>query len=878
VFWRKRKQTDFAAEIEAHLELETERLKDQGWSEEEARVAARRAFGNVTQAQERFYERGRWLWWDHLVQDLHFGLCMLRKNPGFTAIAVLTLALGIGANTAIFSVVNAVLIRPLPYRDPGRLVYISEYWPHESNVKTVPSPDFANWSEHDQLFDGVAAYGGGAELNLTSMGEPERVQGARITADFFSLLGVRPVLGRSFLSEEDRPGGRSVVLLSYELWQRRFGSDARIVGSSVQLDGEPYTVVGITPAGFRFPDDDFRAQAFLPMLMARVADWKSPSPDPSKFRLLRPLARLRPGVTLDEVKAELTALVRAEAEFEPPQFKRMRAGMEVRITPLHERLATPARPIVLILMCSVVLLLVMSCVNVAGLQLGRGVARQRELAVRAALGAARLRIAAQLLTENLVLLVAAAGAAFVIGFAGLRALQALEPPQIPHLESMRLDATVLLFTLIIATMTGILSGLAPALLGSRADLNEVIKGGGAQTGSALRPHRIRSIMVTAEVALALVLLVGSGLLTRSLIHLVSVNPGFDTHSLLTSRLSLSDKAYSIPEQRVAFINQLLERVRALPGVRSAGASSGLPTLGWGSLRGTDIEGQPEMAPGLRPDVPCEVVSADYFQTLGIPLMIGRRFNQQDRPTTLQVVIVNQAFVREFFSGQNPVGKHVRSGARTAPWREIIGIVGSVRQLGPAHDESPAVYIPYQQEPAGEVNLVLRTAREPLALVAPVKATVHAMDPAQPVYDIATMDQRLSESMAPQRFNALLVGAFALAALTLAGVGIYGVLAFSVARRTPEIGVRMALGARRAEVLTLVVGEGLRLCGLGVGLGLAASVPLTRLLRSVLFGVGPSDPLTLVAASAALTLVAVMACYIPARRAVMIDPMVALRYE
>jgi putative ABC transport system permease protein len=873
MFRRKRKQSDFTAEIQAHLELETERLKEQGLSEEEARAAARRAFGNVTQAQERFYESGRWLSWDHLVQDLRFGLCMLRNNPGFTAIAVLTLALGIGANTAIFSVVNAVLIRPLPYRDPGRLVYISEFWPNETNVRTTPSPDFANWSEHDQLFDGLAAYGGGAEFNLTSAGEPERVHGARVTADFFNVLGVQPYLGRSFLRDEDRPGGRKVVLLSYELW-RRFGSDSKVIGSTVRLDGEPYMIVGVAPAGFRFPDDDFSAQVFIPMLVARVANWKSPD----YFRLLRPLARLRPGVTLDEAKAELTALVRAEAELEPPQFKRMRAGMEVRITPLHERLATPARPIVLILMCSVALLLVMSCVNVAGLQLGRGVARQRELAVRAALGAPRLRIAAQLLTENLVLLVAAAGVAFVIGFAGLGALRALEPAQIPHLESVRLDATVLLFTLSIATMTGILSGLAPAILGSRADLNEVIKGGGAQTGSARRPHRIRSIMVTAEVALALVLLVGSGLLTRSLIHLVSVNPGFDTHSLLTPRLSLSDKAYPKPEQRVAFLNQLLERVRALPGVRSAGASSGLPTLGWGSLRGTDIEGQPEMPLGLRPDVPCEVVSADYFQTLGIPLMAGRGFNQQDRSTTVQVVMVNQAFVRQFFSGQNPVGKHVRSGAPTGPWREIIGVVGNIRQLGPAQDESPAIYIPYQQEPTGEVNLVLRTAREPLALVAPVKAAVQAMDPAQPVYDIATMDQRLSESMSPQRFNALLVGAFALAALTLAGVGIYGVLAFSVARRTPEIGVRMALGARRAEVLTLVVGEGLRLCGLGVGLGLAASVPLTRLLRSVLFGVSPSDPVTLVAASAALILVAVMACYIPARRAVMVDPMVALRYE
>jgi putative ABC transport system permease protein len=436
----------------------------------------------------------------------------------------------------------------------------------------------------------------------------------------------------------------------------------------------------------------------------------------------------------------------------------------------------------------------------------------------------------------------------------------------------------LLFTLIVATLTGLLSGLAPAILCSRVDLNEVIKGGGAQTSSGYQQHRLRSIMVTAEVALALVLLAGSGLLTRSLIHLVSVDPGFNTHSLLTLRLSLSAKAYTKPEQKYAFLSELLGRARGLPGVRSAAAGTGLPTLGWWSLPGTDIEGQPEMPPGLRPDIPHDVVSSDYFQTLGIPLLAGRGFDAQDRPTTLQVAIVNQAFVREFFSGQNPIGKHV--GRRTPPgsWREIIGVVGNVRQLGPSQRESPEIYTPYQQEPVGEINLALRAATNPLALVAPVKAAIQAIDPAQPVYDIATMDERLSESASPQRFNALLVGVFALAALGLAGVGIYGVLAFSVARRTPEIGVRMALGARRAEVLKLVVGEGLRLCGVGVVLGLAASVPLTRLLRSVLFGVSPSDPFTLTAASAALVLVAGIACYIPARHAVMIDPMTALRHE
>jgi putative ABC transport system permease protein len=876
LFQKTRLEQDLDEELRTHLEMLEQEYLGRGMSPQEARYAALRSFGGVAQTKERYREQHGLPFVDSFFRDARYGWRGLLRNPGFAAVAIMTLALGIGANTAIFSVVHAVLLRPLPYRDPSRLFYISEFWPHETPVRTVPNPDFANWSEHGRLFDGLAAYGGGAEVNLTGMGEPERLSGARVTADFFSLLGIEPFLGRSFLREEDRPGGRKVVLLSYELWQRRFGSNSKVIGSTLQLDGDLYTIVGVTPAGFRFPDDDFRAQVFLPMLVARVADWKSP--DPNQFRLLRALARLRPGVAPEQSRAELTALVRAEAELEPPQFKRMRAGMEVLITPLSERLAAPARPILLILLSSVALLLIMSCVNVAGMQLARGATRQRELAVRAALGARRSRLAAQLLMENFVVLIGATGVAVCLGFAGLRALRGLAPPQIPHLELASLDGTVLLFTLIAATMTGILSGLAPALLGSRVELNEILKGSGAQTGSAQRQHRVRSILVTTEIALALVLLIGSGLLTRSLIHLISVAPGFNTQRLLTLRLSLSERAYPKPEQKDAFLSALLTRVRTLPGVRSAAAGSGLPTLGWGSLRGTDIEGQPEMPPGLRPDIPCDTVSTEYFQTLGIPLMAGRGFNQRDHTSAAPVAIVNQAFARQFFSRQNPIGKHV--GRRSPPgvWREIIGVVGNVRQLGPSQEESPEIYIPYQQEPNEDVNLVLRTATRPLALVAPVKAAVQAVDPAQPVYDVATMDQRLSESMAPQRFNAVLVGVFALAALGLAGVGTFGVLAYSVARRTSEIGVRMALGASRAQVMRLVAGEGLRLCGLGVVLGLAGSVPLTRLLGGVLFGIGPFDPVALAAASAALVLVAVLACYIPARRALSVDPMTALRHE
>jgi putative ABC transport system permease protein len=522
------------------------------------------------------------------------------RNPGFTIVALLTLALGIGANTAIVSVVNAVLIRPLPYRDPGRLVYISEFWPRETPFRTVPNPDFANWSDHDRLFDGLAAYGGAAEVNLTSLGEPKRILGAKVTWDFFPLLGVQPSLGRGFLREEDQPGGRQVVLLSHELWQRRFGSDPSVVGSSVNLDGAPHTIVGVIPAGFQFPDDEFKAELFLPMILARIANWSSRAPE--NFRLLRPLARLKPGVTVDNVRAELSGLVQQTAGLEPPQFIRMRAGMEVRVTPLRERLAAPARPILLVLLCSVGLLLIMSCVNVASLQLARGAARQKELAVRAALGAPRLRIAAQLLTESLVLAMAAAPLALLVGFTGLRVLQALAPPQIPHLESVHLDHTVLLFTLIVATLTGILFGLSPAILSSKVNLDDALKHRTSRSTPSHPQHRIRSILVTAEIALAVVLLIGAGLLARTFIYLITVNPGFDPRHLLTLRISVSGNEYSKPEQQAAFFEQLLDRMRALPAIQSADAGSGLPLLGWGSLRGTDVEGQPEAPPGLRPDV------------------------------------------------------------------------------------------------------------------------------------------------------------------------------------------------------------------------------------------------------------------------------------
>jgi putative ABC transport system permease protein len=876
IFRRRQREKDLDEEVQSHLGMAAQERIEQGETAEQAHASAVREFGNVTLVKEVTRDMWGLRGLENLLQDLRYGLRAMLRNPGFTIVALLTLALGIGVNTAIVSVVNAVLIRPLPYRDPGRLVYISEFWPRETPFRTVPNPDFANWSDHDRLFDGLAAYGGAAEVNLTSLGEPERILGAKVTWDFFPLLGVQPSLGRGFLREEDQPGGRQVVLLSHELWQRRFGSDPSVVGSSVNLDGAPHTIVGVIPAGFRFPDDEFKAELFLPIILARIANWSSRAPE--NFRLLRPLARLKPGVTVDNVRAELSGLVQQTAGQEPPQFIRMRAGMEVRVTPLRERLAAPARPILLVLLCSVGLLLIMSCVNVASLQLARGAARQKELAVRAALGAPRLRIAAQLLTESLALAMAAAPLALLVGFTGLRVLQALAPPQIPHLESVHLDHTVLLFTLIVATLTGILFGLSPAILSSKVNLDDALKHSASRSTLGHPQHRIRSILVTAEIALAVVLLIGAGLLARTFIYLITVNPGFDPHHLLTLRISVSGNEYSKPEKQAAFFEQLLDRMRALPAIQSADAGSGLPLLGWGSLRGTDVEGQPEAPPGLRPDVPWDAVGPGYFRTLRIPLLAGRAFSEQDRQGAPQVAIVNQAFARQFFLDQNVIGKHVRAGARTGPWREIIGIVGNVKQLGLDHPELPETYVPYLQEPTSDMDVVLRAAGDPLSSAAAVNAAVRAVDANQPVYDVATMDQRLSESIAPQRFNALLVGMFALLALGLGAIGIYGVLAYSVAQRTHEIGVRVALGARREDVLVLVVGEGMRLVALGMGIGLPGALALTRLLRSLLFGVKPSDPVTLLAVSVGLALVAALACYLPARRATKIDPMVTLRCE
>lgn len=865
-FRRELTEKRLDAELRFHIEQRMADLIAGGMSREEARRQARLEFGGLDQVKEQCRDVGGSHIIETFIQDIRYGLRQLRRSPGFTAVAVITLALGIGANTAIFSVVNAVLFEPLPYQSPGQLVYISEFWPRERPANRVPTPDFVNWREHNRVFRGLASWGG-SPVNLSGSGNPEVVQSAQVSEEFFSTLGVQPLLGRVFLPEEELPGGEHVVILSYALWQQRFGSDRDIIGKSVTIDGRPYAVVGVMPAGFRFPGDGREPQVFRPNVAATVANWHSPE----YFRIQDVVGRLTPGVSLDAAKAQLTTLTARTHDQEPPQFLRMREGMEVRVVPLHERLTGNARPLLLVLAGAVGLVLLIACVNVACLELVRAAGRKREMAVRAAIGAARGRLARQLLTESVLLAALGGASGLLVSYWAMELVRIVWPQEIPQFVLISIDGRVLVFCLLVTALTGLLFGLVPTFSASREDLNDVLRESRMTAG---KHGALRGPLAALELALAGMLLVGSGLLIRTFIHLATVDPGFDTHDLLSLKIALPENRYQRPGQQAAFFDQLLQRVRALPGVQSADISTGLPTEGHGFLIGMGVEGQLLPPSGLRPDVPFDTVSPGYFHTLGIPLIAGRPFTTSDQGNSAMVVVVNQAFVRRFFPGEKPLGKSVYTGV----WRRIVGVVGDVRQQGPLHPPSMEVYGPYAQGPSPAVFLAVRSTADPRTLVGEIRNAVTSVDKNQPVSDVATMEQRLAGSIAAQRFNMLLVGTFGAFALLLAAVGIYGVISYSVEQGTHEIGIRMALGAKKGDVLRMVVGQGLKLSLIGVAIGIAGALALTRFLSSLLYGVKPTDPLTFAAVSLVLIAVALLACYIPARRAVKVDPMVALRYE
>ena len=807
------------------------------------------------------------------IQDVRYGLRGLWRQPAFTLVAVLSLALGIGANTAIFSLVNAVLFKPLPFREAERLVML---WENQTLIgasgDNVTPANYVDWKTQNQVLEDVAALTW-QSFNLTGDGEPERISAYGATANFFPLLGVEPALGRNFLPEEDVLGAGKVVILSHGLWQRRYGGERDIVGRDILLNGEKYTVVGVTPAGFQFFPSTIGLWVPAALSSEQLALRNSNS--------LTVIGRLKPGVTVEQAQADIGAITERIANDYPDTSR----GLQAQVVPLHEQLAGQSRGPLLMLLGAVGFVLLISCANIANLLLARAAGRRKEIAVRTALGASRARVVRQLLTES-VLLAAIGGACGVLLAAwSFEFLKKLIPDGLALSASLKIDLTVALYALAASLLTGIAFGLAPALQASRIDLNEALKQGGGRAGLSAGGNRLRGVFVVAEVALALVLLVGAGLLMQTLFNLHNQLSLSEPEKLLTVRTILPQTKYGEHAKRVAFYDEVLERVKSQPGVVSVGYTTAVPLRWKGGANGFIADGPPP-PPGVVFNALHRQVSSDYLQTMGIALREGRYIDEHDTKQSQPVVVVNETMARQFWPGESVLGKRIRFGlAETEAndtWFTIAGVVEDVRDMGLDAPVKAEMYLPYRQMTGFTFyvprDLVVRTSGDPKSLVAAVRQEIHAVDPDQPLSNIATMDEVLSTDTASRRVVMILLAAFAALALLLAVLGIYGVLAYFVAQHTPEIGVRIALGAQARHILGLVLKRGMTLAVVGVGIGLAASYALTRLMASLLFGVSASDPKTFASISLLLAGVALLACYIPARRATRVDPMVALRYE
>ncbi|HLL77414.1 MAG TPA: ABC transporter permease [Pyrinomonadaceae bacterium] len=808
-----------------------------------------------------------------VIQDVRYGVRVLAKNPGFTAVAVLTLALGIGANSAIFSVVNAVLLRPLAYKDPERLVLINHNYRKLDLRATVSAPGYTYYREHAQSFSAVAAVTGW-NVNLTGDGEPERLQGMTVTPNLFPMLGAEAARGRVLLEEEGQPGRNKVVVLSDALWQRRFGGDQSVVNRTVTLNGEPYSVVGVMPPSFRFgrefgPPADFWAPiAFTPQQLA---------PTNLTNEYLTVLASLKPGVSLQQAQAELDSIAATLRNQHMPGSDESNWGLLA--TPMGEQVVGDIRPALLVLLGAVALVLLISCANVANLTLARAAARQKEIAIRAALGAGRGRVVRQLLTESTLIALAGGAAGLLMANWGLSFLLRINEDKIPRAYEIGLDWRVVAFTAGVSLLTGIVFGLGPAFQSARVDLHDTLKEGG-RGGSAGVGRRVRGALVVAEVSLAVVLLVGAGLLVRSFVSLQHVSPGFRPQQVIAMQVSLPVNRYAEPRQRAAFYRQVAEAMRALPGVRAAGAVSVLPMSGQNQSGSFSIEGRPVAPNESMPHGDRWAATHDYFNAMGIPLLRGRYFSERDAEDAPGVAIVDETMARKYWPNEDPVGKRIsfEGGAANPKWREIVGVVGHVKHRGLEGESRTQYYVPHPQNPNSSMFLVAQAGGDPAALAAPVREAVRSLDRDLPVYRVTTMERLVADSLAQRRFSMLLFGVFAGVALLLAIVGLYGVLSYTVAQRTHEIGIRMALGARASDVLRLVVGQGLWLTLLGVALGLAGALALTRLMAGLLYGVSAFDPATFAVVALLLTAVALLACLIPARRATRVDPTTALRAE
>jgi putative ABC transport system permease protein len=861
-------EAELDEELRAHYERQVEKSVRSGLPLEEAKRQARLEFGGLDQVKEECRDARGVTFIETTIQDVRYGLRMLAKSPGFTAVAVLTLMLGIGVNTAIFSVVNTVLLRPLPYKDAGRLVWITDFIPRQNNALVFDSDYFA-WARQNQVFEGMAAHSS-IDLTLTGVGESERLEAARVTAGFFHVLGIAPMLGRIFLAEEDRPGGPQVCVLSHKLWQSRFGANPGIVGKAITLDAKPYTVLGVMPSRFEFVEH-FQPALYVPFDL-RETSGIAPG---EMHMIVNVIARLKPGITIPGAESNLAFINRGLESGYKGGYAKMMAGARAQVTPLHARLVGDVRLALLVLLGAVGFVLLIACANVANLQLARAVRRGKEIAIRTALGAGRGRLARQLLTENLLLAMLGGAAGVCMAAWGISILRTLGPARIPHLADIHIDYRVLLFTTLVTIATGVAFGLLPVLVATKTHPCDSLKEGGLRVTFGPSRERTRAALVILQLSLALVLLTGAGLLTRSFVRLTRTDPGFAPHNLLTARVGLPENQYPQPDQRRVFFENLLTNLRTLPGVSSAEAVVALPLMGSMMAAGFDIEGRPPRA-DVNQGAAINIVSPGYLHAIGVPLISGRALTPQDSADAPKVVILNRACARTFFPDGDPVGKRIQIA--DMGWATIAGVVGDLRQAGLVARPEPEIFVPYLQMPYADMAVVIRTTEDPLRLVRTLRSRVGSFDKSLPIYDVTTMEQLLAEQMASRKFNMALMGLFAFLAVALAAVGIYGVMTYSVTQRTHEIGIRMALGAEQLDVMRLVLRQGIVLAAVGIGIGVAGALVLTRFLSSLLYGVQATDPVTFLVVAVLLGGVALLATYLPARRATKVDPLVALRYE
>ncbi len=858
------RENEIVEELAQHLDDIHQRSMAEGVSEHESK---RIAVSELNALPKELKRRSNVL--ADFFQDLRYAARMQRKNPAFTIVAIIALALGIGANTAIFSVVNTVLLRPLPYKDPERLVMVWEDASKFGYPNDTPAvANYVDWRDQNTVFEGMAAIAD-ESFNLTGAGDPERLEGRLVSAKLFPLLGVEAQIGRTFTNEEDQPGANRVVVLSYGLWQRRFGGDNGIVGKPLNLNGNTYTVVGVMPARFQFPTSD-------DALWAPIAFTNDDLRNRDRH-YLQVLARLKPGTTLEQAQTEMHTIASRLAQ----QYPQSNTDLGAAVTSLHEHMVGDIKPALLILLGAVGLVLLIACANVANLLLARAAVRQKEIAVRVALGARRWRLIRQFLTESVLLSLVGGLVGLALAYGGLVLLRSFIPENISQAREIAIDPKVLGFTFLVSMITGLIFGLAPAVQAARFNQTETLKEGGRDSATGSSGKRIRGLLVMSEVAVSLVLLIGAGLLINSFLRLRNVDPGFRADNLLTMRVVLPQPKYQEFERSSEFYTALVQRVESLPGVKSAAVTTNLPLYRQGNSIGISIEGQPPPPPGQENIVVTRIISPHYFETMSIPLLSGRAFTDQDTRATPRVAVISETMARRYWPGQDPIGKRIGTGRIQRPqdWTQVVGVVKDVRQFELTADAKPQMYLPHRQRgffPSDD--LVVKTDVDPASIASTVRNAVWEIDKDQPVSNIRTMEEILLDSIARQRFTMLLLAIFAGVALTLAAVGIYGVMSYSVAQRTHEIGIRMALGAQTGAVLKLAVGYGLKLVIAGVVIGLIAAFALTRVMATLLYGVTATDPATFTLISLLLVCVAAVASYIPARRATKVDPIIALRYE